>query len=77
MNEHAPRAPDLRTILQNLVSLLEVTDEPLKATLWFVTSPREHQRHALVTKSGMYELPLLHQLHDTLEEAREALGATK
>ena len=85
MTETAPHAPTEREVLQNLVSLLEVTIEPAKdtapttATLWFVTSSEKNQRHALaiVTTSNMYELPLLSQLGDALEVARAALGKTE
>ena len=85
MAESVTHALSTHEVLQDLTSLLEVTIEPAtdsvpaSATLWAVTSQEKNQRHplAIVTTSNMYVLPLLLQLHDTLEKAKVALGETK
>lgn len=80
MSDPTSVTPDVQEAFKVLVSLLEVTVKPAtetesaQATLWLITSPRMNQRYPLIVTSNMYELPLLTQLHDTLEEAKKTLG---
>lgn len=77
MTENTAPVPTAHEALQNLVSLLEVTAEPDKATLWMITSSRMNQRCLLYTALTMYDTSLLNQLSDALEAGRAALGETK
>lgn len=54
------------------LKLTEATETtPASATLWVITSPSKEQRYPLITTSNPYEMALLSQLNDTLEEARK------
>lgn len=77
MTENTAPVPTAHEALQNLISLLEITAEPDKTTLWMITSSRMNQRCLLYTARTMYDIPLLSQLSDALEAGRAALGKTE